>query len=231
MHIKAQLRLFDVCFVASPALETKLTAIGVCTHFLPRQIYNHGNELTYKQHTADGHSVVLYWTGVGANQKQNDAIISVLKRLHDSYKCRIVYSSDTAPKESWIEYRRWSRDGWEHELLEADIAFRWRDDSPEQTLKDPNKVLSYMAAGLPIVIYPTASEKMIVHDGENGFFADTPEMFEKKIVQLITDSSLRKRVGEAAHQEVWSRYSLRTQVEQIKEILLQLAATKKADRP
>jgi hypothetical protein len=221
-QIKKQLRIFDLCFVASPAVFDAVLLAGARPYFLQRQLYNHGSEFNYKTANGKKDTLVIYWTGVGVNQKQNETILPVLKRLHDEFHCRIVYSSDEKGDVPFIEYRAWNRDAWEEELTEADIAFRWRDGSEEQRLKDANKIMAYMAAGLPVVCYPTESEKLVMQDGVTGMMAYTPEQFEQKMVELITHPRLRASIGKAAHDEVWSRYSLREQVEKIKGVLLHL---------
>jgi hypothetical protein len=46
------------------------------------------------------------------------------------------------------------------------------------------------------------------------------------MIELITHPGLRASIGKAAHDVVWSRYSLRQQVETITGILLKLAGNK-----
>ena len=46
-----------------------------------------------------------------------------------------------------------------------------------------------------------------IRDGENGFLANTPEDWENKLTQLITDAELRNNIGKAAFQFVWETYS------------------------
>jgi glycosyltransferase involved in cell wall biosynthesis len=103
-------------------------------------------------------------------------------------------------------------------------AFRWRDLSHLQRCKDANKVMAYMGAALPAVIYPTEAEKLVVEDGVTGFFAHTVDEFQERMIALVRDKELRKRVGLAAHKEVWSKYSLRAQVEEIKRVIMELVS-------
>ena len=225
-NVKKSLRIFDRCFVASPVIFDAALSIGARPHFLQRQLFNHGNEFNYKIANGKKDRLVIYWTGIGENQKQNEAILPVLRRLHDEFHCRIVYSSDAKGDVPFVEYRTWNRDAWEEELVQADVAFRWRDDSEAQRLKDANKVMAYMAAGLPVVSNPTASEKLVMEDGVTGMMAYSSAEFEQKMVELITHPGLRALIGNAAHDAMWSRYSLRQQVEDIKGVLLDLAENK-----
>jgi hypothetical protein len=225
-YIQRQLKIFDLCLVASPVVLDAVLSIGARSYFLQRQIYNHANEFNHKTAGQKTDELVIYWTGIGENQTQNTPILPVLKRLHDEFHCRIVYSSDAKGDVPFVEYRAWNRDAWEEELTEADIAFRWRDGSEAQRLKDANKVIAYMAAGLPVVCYPTDSEKLVMQDGVTGMMAYTPAGFEQKMIELITHPELRASIGKAAHDEVWPRYSLRQQVETMTGILLELVKSK-----
>ena len=74
--------------------------------------------------------------------------------------------------------------------------------------------------------YPTESEKLVMQDGVTGMMAHTPEEFAQKMVELITHPELRASIGTAAHDEVWSKYSLQQQVENIKGVLLTLVKNK-----
>lgn len=219
---RCKLALFDLCFVASPVLNQIVAEAGIKPYFLQRQLYNDSNEIQYQNHNKSKINPIIYWTGVTANQSQNATILPILKRLKEQHGCRIVFSSDSIGKEDFIEYRLWNRDTWEDELSEVDIAFRWRDTSNMQRCKDANKVMAYMGAALPVVIYPTESEKLVVQDGVTGFLAYTPEQFEKTMIDLVKNPELRKKVGLAAHQEVWSKYSLKHHVEEIKRAILLL---------
>ena len=217
-----QLALFDLCFVASPVLPELVREAGIKPYFLQRQLYNDLNEINYRDYSMQSEHPVIYWTGVTVNKPQNVPILPVLKKLKEQYGCRIIYSSDSIGNESFIEYRLWNRDTWEDELTEVDIAFRWRDTSNMQRCKDANKVMSYMGAALPVVIYPTESEKLVVKDGVTGFFTYSTEQFEETMIRLVKDPDLRKSVGLAAHREVWSKYSLKHHVAEIRQVLLSL---------
>ena len=215
-------RSLDGCLYATPLLAPVLRNAGLRALYLPRQLYNDGNEYVYKMHGSAGDGVSLYWTGVGLNQMQNIDILPVLKHLKSAYGCSVVYDTDTVGDVDWIEYRKFNPDTWENDMLDADIAFRWRDTSNMQRFKDPNKVLSYMAAGLPAVVHPTESERLVMRHGETGFFANSPEEFERVMIKLICDPDLRSRIGTAAHKDVWSKYSLRSHVEVLKGHILKL---------
>ena len=224
--IRKSLRLFDVCFVASPVLLDIAREAGIEPYFLQRQLFNDKNEEKFKNYIKPSDRVTIYWTGVGENQSQNEPILSVLEKLHTEIGCRIIYSTDTFGDLGFIEYRKWDRDTWEDELLEADIAFRWRDTSNLQRCKDANKVMAYMGAALPVVVCPTESEKIIIENGVTGFFASTVKEFEEVITNLVVSHELRKKIGMSAHSAVWSKYSLKSHVSEIGSVVLDLLQRK-----
>ncbi|EGB14403.1 hypothetical protein DND132_1191 [Pseudodesulfovibrio mercurii] len=214
--------LLDGCLIATPLLGEVVRRAGMRPLELPRQIYNDDNEFHFKEATDATRGVVLYWTGVSLNQPQNNAILPVLRRMKDRFGCRVVYDTNRTGEHDWIEYRTFDNATWPREMLLADIAFRWRDTSNLQHLKDPNKVLSYMAAGLPAVIHPTAAERLVVRDGETGFFANTVDDFERIVTRLVLEPELRRKVGMAAHAEAWGKYSLRSHAACLRGHLMQL---------
>lgn len=212
--------LLDGCLICTPLLREVVDRAGMKPLELPRQIYNDANETLFKQPSTKTEGVVLYWTGVSLNQKQNEPILPVLKRMHDHYGARILYDTDQVGENDWIEYRMFDNKTWAKDILDADIAFRWRDTTNLQKFKDPNKVQGYMAAGLPVVIHPTASERLIVEDGKTGFFADSVAEFENILVRLIQNPQLRHEVGMSAHAAVWKQSSLKIHVESLRMHLL-----------
>jgi hypothetical protein len=223
--------LLDGCLVCSPLLEKVVRRAGTEPVHLPRQIYNDANEGSFKQASDAVDGVTLYWTGVWLNQPQNDPVLPVLRRLHDNHGCRILYDTDRVGEHDWIEYRMFDNDTWAEDILDADIAFRWRDTSNLQRFKDANKVQGYMAAGLPAVVCPTHSERAVIRHGETGFFAETVDEFEEIMLRLVKDPQLRSRVGTAAHEHVWRHSSLKVHVEHIRDCLHRLLAERKGVTP
>ncbi len=219
--------LFDRCLVASPAAEAAVRETGMEPFFLERQIYNDRSRFIKKEYGAGTKGLTLYWTGVALNIGENRPIEPVLERLCRRHSSKVVYHTEGAGSVAGhTEYRRWSLDNWEDEMAAADMAFRWWTDSNNQYNKDSNKVISYMAAGLPVICRPTLSDRRVITHGVSGFFAETPEEFGSILEKLMLDPSLRKRAGEAAFKEAWSRFSLERHVACLKGLLLDISSGK-----
>ncbi len=211
---------FNGCLIASPAAKQIVQEAGMKPLVIHRQIYNDWHQNHPKQHSEKTRNLTMIWTGIGLNIKQNSQIEPILKKICDKYDSRVIYLTDSYKNKSdFINYVHWTRETWERDLLQGDIAFRWWNNCNDQYHKDSNKILSFMAAGLPVVCRPTESDKLVMRDGATGLFADTPRAFGECLDRLILDPQARKDIGQRAFEESWSKYNLDTHVSQIKEIL------------
>ena len=73
------------------------------------------------------------------------------------------------------------------------------------------KAIQFMACGVPVVASPVGVTKDIIQDGVNGFLATTEREWGEKLRLLLSDATLRQRLGEAGRQTVEARYSLAVQ--------------------
>lgn len=69
------------------------------------------------------------------------------------------------------------------------------------------KALLYMAMGIPTVCANVGANREVVRHGENGLLASTPEDWIRHLGSLISDPSLRARIGKAGRKTVEERYS------------------------
>jgi len=69
------------------------------------------------------------------------------------------------------------------------------------------KILQAFALGLPVVSTTIGAEGIECTDGENIIIADSPSDFSKAVLNLINDSSLRKRIGKNARNLFMEKYS------------------------
>lgn len=80
------------------------------------------------------------------------------------------------------------------------------------------KALQYMACGVPCIATPYGAVLDIIRHDENGWFADSEAEWKDALVAL-RDPALRRRLGEAARATVEARYSLRTAVPRVTDLL------------
>jgi len=220
---KRRLSCIDICFVASPESFRVAKSAGLKPYFLFRQIYNDSHEKSFKKPTTKTKNLKIIWTGVELNLPHNQEIELILQELCVKHSCEVIYLTQSESyRKDYIRSKTWSLGTWEDDLLEGDIAFRWWQDSNDQRHKDSNKIISYMAAGLPVVCKPTTSDSNIIENEKTGFFAADPQQFKNLVEHLILNPDVRKKVGQNAHADVWSKYSLEKHVSEIKTVILKL---------
>jgi glycosyltransferase involved in cell wall biosynthesis len=72
-----------------------------------------------------------------------------------------------------------------------------------------NSIIEYMQAGRPIVCTDTGGNPELVQDGYNGFLIPVDDVgaLADRVLQLLSDSALARRLGEAARETVRSLYT------------------------
>jgi glycosyltransferase involved in cell wall biosynthesis len=85
-----------------------------------------------------------------------------------------------------------------------------------------------MACGLPIVITDFGDNRKWIEDGENGFIVPTknPEFLAKKIIYLLKNEDVRKKIGEQGRKTIKERNDYRVEMSKMEEIYKELANLK-----
>ncbi|RME50086.1 MAG: glycosyltransferase, partial [Caldilineae bacterium] len=81
--------------------------------------------------------------------------------------------------------------------------------------------------GVPTVASRTAAFEFAIRDGETGFLAGNTDEWAAKLEALVTDASLRRRMGEAARADVLARYAPETMGQQLVETLSAIRALRR----
>lgn len=89
----------------------------------------------------------------------------------------------------------------------------------------PNVALEAMAHGVPVVATAVGGVPEVVRSGETGFLmppGDT-EGLAARVVQLLEDAALRRRLGEAACVDVRSRFSIQARCQALADLYKEAA--------
>ena len=70
------------------------------------------------------------------------------------------------------------------------------------------KAIQYMALGIPTVVAPIGMAAEVVQDGVNGLWASKNEGWFSALNYLVSDASLRLRLGLAGRETIARNYSL-----------------------
>lgn len=94
------------------------------------------------------------------------------------------------------------------ELLgESDIAIAPLEGTVFNDAKSNIKYLEASVLEVPSVCSPRAAFRSTIDDGSDGFLADSTADWLDRLLRLVDDGALRKRMGRTARQSVLERYS------------------------
>jgi glycosyltransferase involved in cell wall biosynthesis len=123
-----------------------------------------------------------------------------------------------------LDWQPWNHDDEYSWAADFDIGVMPLSDTALHRTKEPLKVKEYMAAGLPIVLSPVGHNTSVVSDGEQGFFAASPEEWRQSLERLVNDAELRAVMGRSGRELILERYDLPRLLDELAELFHRLAA-------
>ncbi|MCC6766207.1 MAG: glycosyltransferase [Deltaproteobacteria bacterium] len=88
-------------------------------------------------------------------------------------------------------------------LAAADVQLAPLRTDAFSDAKSEVKYLEAGALGLPTVASPTSAYRRAIRHGENGFLASTPADWEQRLLALVDDPALGRRLGNRARDDVF----------------------------
>lgn len=200
-------------------INPRVTVIPTCVD-LPR--YETGVRSREKNSPAVNHRspLILGWTGTAANISYLEVLREPLMTLSRefAFELRVIAESDRPLRQLQFErvgistrFVRWSEATEVADLLAFDVGLMPMPDNEWTRYKCGLKILQYMAAGVPAVASPVGVNSQIIHHGENGWLAKSPDNWLTILRQLLSDADLRRSVVPSAMQTVAENYSVQVQ--------------------
>ncbi|QDH16957.1 glycosyltransferase [Swingsia samuiensis] len=93
-------------------------------------------------------------------------------------------------------------------ISQTDIAIAPLESTTFNACKSNIKYLEASILKVASICSPRDAFKVILRDGENGFFAETPDDWKNAFLKLARDNQLRRRLAEQAWKDVTSYYNL-----------------------
>jgi glycosyltransferase involved in cell wall biosynthesis len=160
------------------------------------------------------------WAGTRTSQKNLDLLAEPMARLGKSHgaSLRVIADEPMTLPDVNLDFIPWAFDSEVGQLRECLIGVVpiQRDEWCEW--KFYFKLVQFMSLGLPVIATPIGSNLEIVEDGKNGFFADSPDEWYARLVQLAGDPAMRARLGKAARETVLARFSMAGQVDFLERV-------------
>ncbi len=91
------------------------------------------------------------------------------------------------------------------------------------------KILDAMAMGKAIVSHPIGAEGLDVTDGKDIVIAEEPELFAKRVVELVRDERKRRSISHQARKTVVEKYSWSTIIPNMEEFYREISQRKRAN--
>lgn len=153
---------------------------------------------------------IIGWTGTHTTSQYLEDILPVLKKLEEKYDFifRVISNEDPKFDLASFEFVKWTKETEITDLQQFTIGIMPLRHDIWSEGKCGFKGLQYMSLGIVAVMSPVGVNTSIVHDGVNGFLAETPEEWEDRLACLLADADLRMKIGEAGHSTIVERYSV-----------------------
>ncbi len=163
----------------------------------------------------DKERLCIGWSGSHTTIKHFEQAVPILIKIKEKYADKVYFKVMGDELYSnialGIKGVPWSNDT-ETDMLESfDIGIMPLPDDQWVKGKCGLKGLTYMALEVPTIMSGVGVNTEIIHDGVNGFLANTEEEWINKISQLIESFELRKQLGIQGRETVEERYSVESQ--------------------
>jgi glycosyltransferase involved in cell wall biosynthesis len=179
----------------------------------------------YQVRPRDRNSVpVIGWTGSATTAPYLDMLAPALRRLRGrlEFELRVIGATREIVGLA-ANCRPWRAESEPDDLRVFDVGLMPLPDDDWSRGKCGMKALQYMALGIPPVVSPVGVNTSIVRDGVNGFHARTEGEWVDRIELLLTDESLRCRMGREARRTVEQSYSHRVHAPRVARVLREAA--------
>ena len=159
--------------------------------------------------------LVVGWSGTSANLGNLTEIGAVLR----GRAVRVIADQPPTLPGADVEFVRWTVDGEPEAIRSFDVAVAPLPDDPWSRTKMPYKILTYFAAGVPVLASRRGAVETVIRDGENGLLAGDWET----ALRRLEDEDLRMRLGLAGRRTVESEFTVERCYAKLKDLLRSLS--------
>lgn len=178
-----------------------------------------------------GAPLVVGWIGTATTAAYLKSLGPSLSRVAARYPFELRVSGSGEP----IEFpgvaasnERWSLDREVELFNTCDVGVYPLKDDEWAKGKCGFKAIQFMACGVPVVAAAVGVNTEIIEDGVNGFLAASESEWDDKLGALLSDASLRARLGAAGRKTIEERYSLAVNAPRLVAMLRDVMDRKKA---
>jgi glycosyltransferase involved in cell wall biosynthesis len=166
-----------------------------------------------KDYSIRKEKVTIGWIGDHGSIHYLEKMRPIFERIGERYfhcELKIVCDIFFDCEKIHVVKKQWKLDEEVEELQSFDIGLMPLVDDPWSWGKCGLKIVQYQGVGLPVVCTPVGVNRDLVEDGVTGFWAKTPEEWEKKLSVLIEDAPLREKFGKEGRKRVLDKYTVQS---------------------
>jgi len=151
----------------------------------------------------------LVWIGSSVTYRYIKSFASMFQQLSKLIDFDLVIIASTQLETEKIDgvsmkFHAWSSETEAELLQQCHIGIMPLDDDSFSQGKSGFKLIQYQAAGLPLVASPVGENRVIIHEGMNGFLPKTQNEWIDAISQLRSDSRLYTEYSQYALQNAYN---------------------------
>jgi glycosyltransferase involved in cell wall biosynthesis len=200
LPFRRSVRLADMVIVGNSYLAEHARRFNSNVEILPIGLKVSDYKLEHPP-KKDDNKIRLVWIGSKSTldylAQLKPALETIGKRF-DNVIMRVIGDDFFDLKSMAVEKIKWQKDVRGIKLAECDIGLAPLPDNRFTRGKCSFKVLEYSAAGLPVVASPIGTNSIYVRDNITGFLVTEMQQWVDRIVQLVEDKELRKKMGKEA---------------------------------
>lgn len=178
---------------------------------------------------SDTDNFVVGWTGTSVNFGELYNIEPALVRfLKDHPKARLRVISNEPPKfddipPAQLEFKQWTAEAEGTNLSDLDVGIMPMRETEWTKGKNSNKMLCYMASGLPVVVSPVGTNKEILALDDIGLAPDSLDSWYDCLTEILDNGTLRTDMGERGREIVERQFSIEIVSAQLAKIFREIA--------
>ena len=150
------------------------------------------------------------WTGTYSTLQFLQLLENVLQHVSKLRKIKLLVIANKEFKMNGVdtEYRAWSAENEVADLQDMEIGLYPIPKDEWALGKSSLKALTYMAIAIPAVATAYGTNFRIIENGKSGILVNNDEEWIEKLVQLIDDIELRKKIGLCGRKRVEELFSV-----------------------
>ncbi len=164
---------------------------------------------------------VIGWSGSHSTSRFVAILKDVLLDIRKEIDFQLLVIGDPNFKMEGIEVHAipWKAETEVEDLQKMDIGIYPLPDERWVMGKSGLKALQYMALGIPTIASARGANFRIIQNGESGFLVKSEQEWKQRILELLGNEELRRKLGTAGRAVVESGFSVRANAQKYLEVL------------